>query len=169
MVADAADSNLLRGGKEYFTASFERMDYMVAEYSYVPVQTVSVDDNVLFNNGTRACRKHLIEHRDDSGVFTVRGERNTCTAVYRISFGGNIAISAGGTVEPISIALAVNGETLGNAVATVTPAAIGDFWSVNVSTFVETSFGCCVSVSVKNISATDIDVQNANIIIERVA
>ena len=149
----------------------ERMDYMVAEYSRAPVQTISVDGNVLFNNGTRACRKHLIEHRDDSGVFTVRGERNTCTAVYRISFGGNIAISAGGTVvDPISIALTVNGETLGNAVATVTPAAIGDFWSVNVSTFVETSFGCCVSVSVKNISATtDIDVQNANIIIERVA
>jgi hypothetical protein len=144
------------------------MDYMVAEYSYVPTQTVSVDDNVLFNNGARACRKHLIEHRDDSGVFTVRGERNTCTAVYRISFGGNIAISAGGTVEPISIALAVNGETLGNAVATVTP-TIDNFWNVNVSTFIETSFGCCVSVSVKNISATDIDVQNANIIIERVA
>lgn len=143
---------------------------MAAEYSYVPVQTVGVDANVLFNNGSRACRKHLIEHRDDSGIFTVRSERNICSATYKISFGANIAIAEGGTVEPISIALTINGETLGNAFATVTPVAIGDFWNVNVSTFVETTFGCCVSVSVENISETTaIDVRNANIIIERVA
>ena len=38
-------------------------------------------------------------------------------------FGANISIPTGGTVEAISIALAVDGEPLSSAVAIVTPAA----------------------------------------------
>ena len=143
---------------------------MAAEYSFVPVQTVSVDENVLFNNGCRACRKGFIQHRDDSGIFFLKGASNGCKAVYRATFNSNIAIAEGGTVEPISIALTINGEELGNATATVTPAAIGDFFNVSVTTFIEVPCGCCVTVSVENVSdTTDIDVQNANIIFDRVA
>ena len=107
---------------------------MAAEYSAVAVQTVEVDDNVIFSNGSRACRKGFIQHRDDSGIFFLRGS-NACRAVYRITFTGNIAIATGGTVEPIRIALTINGEELGNATATVTPAAIGDFFNVSVIIF----------------------------------
>ena len=143
---------------------------MAAEYSFVPVQTVSVDENVLFNNGCRACRKGFIQHRDDSGIFFLKGASNGCKAVYRVTFNGNIAIAEGGTVEPISIALTINGEALGNATATVTPAAIGDFFNVSVTTFIEIPYGCCVTVSVENVSdTTAIDVSNANIIFDRVA
>ena len=142
---------------------------MAAEYSAIPVQSIAVDENVLFFNGSRCCKKGYIQHRDDSGLFTLRGARN-CNAVYRVSFGANIAVAAGGTVEPISVALTINGETLGNAFATVTPAAIGDFFNVFVSTFVEIPCGCCVTVSVENVSdTTAIDVSNANIIFDRVA
>ena len=143
---------------------------MAAEYSFVPVQTVSVDENVLFNNGSRACRKGFIQHRDDSGIFFLKGASNGCKAVYRVTFNGNIAIAEGGTVEPISIALTINGEELGNALATVTPAAIGDFFNVSVTTFIEIPCGCCVTVSVENVSdTTDIDLTNGNIIFDRVA
>ncbi len=143
---------------------------MAAEYSFVPVQTVAVDENVLFNNGCRACRKGFIQHRDDSGIFFQKGASNGCKAVYRVTFNGNIAIAEGGTVEPISIALTINGEALGNATATVTPAAIGDFFNVSVTTFIDIPCGCCVTVSVENVSdTTDVDVQNANIIFDRVA
>lgn len=143
---------------------------MAAEYSAVAVQTVAVDDNILFDNGSRACRKGFIQHRDDSGIFFLKGASNGCKAVYRVTFNGNIAIATGGTVEPISIALTINGEELGNALATVTPAAIGDFFNVSVTTFIEIPCGCCVTVSVENVSdTTDIDVQNANIIFDRVA
>lgn len=142
---------------------------MAAEYSFVPTQTVDVDDNVFFTNGNRACRKGFIQHRDDSGIFFLRGS-NACRAVYRITFTGNIAIAAGGTVEPISIALTINGEELGNATATVTPAAIGDFFNVSVTTFIEILCDCCVTISVENSSdTTAIDVTNANIIFDRVA
>lgn len=143
---------------------------MAAEYSRIDLQTISVDDNVLFSNGSRACRKGFIQHRDDSGIFFLKGATNGCRAVYRVTFNGNIAIATGGTVEPISIALTINGEALGNALATVTPAAIGDFFNVAVTTFIEIPCGCCVTVSVENVSdTTDIDVQNANIIFDRVA
>lgn len=143
---------------------------MAAEYSYVPVQTVDVDDNVLFMDGDRACRKGFISHRAGSGIFFLKGATNGCKAVYRVTFVGNVAISTGGTVEPISVSLTINGEQLGNALATVTPAAIGDFFNVSVTTFVEITCGCCVTVSVENVSATSsIDVQNANIIFDRVA
>lgn len=143
---------------------------MAAEYSAVAVQTVAVDDNILFDNGNRACRKGYIQHRDDSGIFFLKGATNGCRAVYRVTFNGNIAIATGGTVEPISVALTINGEALGNTLATVTPAAIGDFFNVSVTTFIEIPCGCCVTVSVENVSdTTAIDVTNANIIFDRVA
>lgn len=143
---------------------------MAAEYSRIDLQTVDVDDNILFNNGCRACRKGFISHRDDSGVFFLKGSNNGCKAIYRVSFQANIAIATGGTVEPISIALTVNGEQLGNSTAIVTPVAIGDFWSVSVETFIDIPCSCCVTVSVENTSdTTAIDVTNANIIFDRVA
>jgi hypothetical protein len=143
---------------------------MAAEYSYIPVQTVATDGTVLFNNGSRTCRKGCILHRDSSGLFFLRGASSQSRAVYKVQFDGNIAIATGGTVEPISVALALNGEQLTNALATVTPAAIGDFFNVSVATFIDVPCNCCVTVSVENASATTaIDVTNANIIIERVA
>lgn len=143
---------------------------MAAEYSYPLVQTVANDSNILFLNGNRACNKGFITHRTDSGTFRIKGSSNGCRAIYRVTFNGNIAIADGGTVEPITIALQEDGETVNNAVATVTPAAIGDFWNVSVDTFVTIPCGCCITVSVKNISTTTaIDAINSNIIFERVA
>ena len=143
---------------------------MAVEYSAVAVHTVAIDDNILFGNSNRACCKGFVHHRDDSGIFFLKGANNGCRAVYRVTFNGNIAIATGGTVEPISVVLTINGEALGNATATVTPAAIGDFFNVSVTTFIEIPCGCCVTVSVENVSdTTDIDVQNANIIFDRVA
>ena len=143
---------------------------MAAEYSMTALQTVAVDDNVLFSNGSRACRKGFIQHRDDSGIFFLKGATNGCRAVYRVTFNGNIAIATGGTVEPISIALTINGEALGNSTATVTPTVAEAFFNVSVTTFIEIPCGCCVTVSVENVSdTTDIDVTNANIIFDRVA
>lgn len=142
---------------------------MAAEYSAVAVQTVAVDGNIIFDNGSRCCRKGFIQHRDNSGIFFLKGSSNGCKAVYRVTFNGNVAIAEGGTVEPISVALTINGEQLGNATATVTPTVAEAFFNVSVTTFIEIPCGCCVTVSVENMSDTDIDVTNANIIFDRVA
>lgn len=146
---------------------------MAAEYSFVPLQTIDVDENVFFMDGDRACRKGYISHRSNSGIFFLKGSNNGCRAVYRVTFNGNIAVAAaddGGVLEPISIALTINGEALGNATAIVTPAAIGDFFNVSVTTFIDVPCSCCVTVGVENTSDTSaIDVTNANIIFDRVA
>lgn len=143
---------------------------MAVEYSFSPVQTVAVDGNIVFNSGDRCCRKGLIQHRDDSGIFRIKGASNAIRSIYKVQYTGNIAVSAGGTVGPISIALTQNGEVLRNAVATSTPRAIGAFNNVTVSTFIILPCGCCDTISVENISdGTAIDVINSNLIIDRVA
>jgi hypothetical protein len=144
---------------------------MAAEYSAVALQTVETNENILFNNGSRACKKGFISHRDDSGIFFLKGASNGCKAVYRVTFDGNIAVATdGGTVEPISVSLSINGEEIGNGTAIVTPTVAGAFFNVSISTFIEILCSCCLTVSVKNTSdTTAIDVQNANIIFDRVA
>jgi hypothetical protein len=156
--------------------NYERNDlFMASEYSAVALQTVDVDDNIIFANSFRACRKGSIEHRNDSGIFTLKGASNGCRAVYRVTFDGNVAASSaanGGVVGQISIALTINGEALGNATATVTVAALEtDVFNVFVTTFIDIPCGCCVTVGVENVSDNDssIDVTNANIIFDRVA
>ena len=143
---------------------------MAAEYSAIPVQTIAVGENVIFANGSRACHNGYIQHRDTSGIFFLKGSNGCNKAVYRVTFNGNIAIATGGTVDPISVSLTINGEQLGNALATVTPTVAEAFFNVSITTFIEIPCGCCVTVSVENVSdTTDIDVQNANIIFDRVA
>lgn len=146
---------------------------MAAEYSFVPLQNVAENANVVFADGDRACRKGYIEHRSGSGVFTLKGANNACKTIYRVTFNANIAVAPaadGGVLGPISVALTENGEVLGNATAIVTPAAIGDFFNVSVTTFVSLSCGCCKTVAIRNVSdGTAISVTNANIIFDRVA
>ena len=143
----------------------------MAEYSVVAHQTVEVVENIICNNGCRPCRKGFISHRDDSGIFFLKGSSNGCKAVYRVTFDGNIAVATdGGTVEPISVSLTINGEEIGNATAIVAPTAAGAFFNVSITTFIDIPCSCCVTVSVENTSdTTPIDVTNANIIFDRVA
>lgn len=132
------------------------------------LQAVPANQNVYFTD-TVVCGNCSMTHRDDSSLVTLRGLTNQCRARFRISFGSNIAIPTGGTVGPISLAIAIDGEPVRATTMTVTPAAVGEFFNVYASVFVDVPRGCCVTVSVRNITAADIDVQNANLIIERVA
>jgi hypothetical protein len=50
-----------------------------------------------------------------------------------------------------------------------TPAAVEEFSNVASAVYLDVPAGCCITVAVKNTSEQDIDVQNANLIIERVA
>lgn len=144
------------------------MIIFMAEYSFPTVQVVEAGDNVLFLNGNRCCKKGYVQHRDSSGIFTLKGAG--CKALYRVQFNANIAIAEGGTVEPISVAISLDGETLNNAEAIVTPTVAEAFFNVSIATYIEVPCGCCVTISVENTSdTTDVDVINANIIIDRMA
>lgn len=91
--------------------------------------------------------------------MTLRGNTTTqCRARYRATFSGNIAIPAGGTLEPISLAIAVNGEAIASTTMISTPSAAGDYNNVSSSVFIDVPRGCCFEVSVKNTSTIAIDV-----------
>ena len=148
---------------------------MAAEYSNPLTQTVAVDENILFLNGDRCCKRGYILHNNTSGVFRLKGICKNCAtrAVYKVNFHANVAVAPaadGGVLGPVTLALTQNGETMLNTVSTVTPAAIGDLWVINFETLIELPCGCCDTISVRNISATTaIEVENANILFERIA
>ena len=137
------------------------------------VQNVASGQDVLFTEDIIGCCRGNVLHRQGSGIFTLRGNVNNPNgyfARYWVEFGANIAIPTdGGTVAPISVALAINGEAVPTSSAIVTPAAVGDYWNVNVFAYVTVPRGCCQNISVKNISTQAINVQNANIVINRTA
>lgn len=110
-----------------------------------------------------------IVHREGAGIVTLRGTTNQCKARYRVSFGGNIAIPTGGTVEAISVALAIDGEPLNSATAIVTPASVENYFNVFVAAYIDVPRGCCVTVALENTSTEAINISNANMIVERVA
>lgn len=133
------------------------------------LQTVGASQNILFTD-TVVCGNCSIVHRDDSGLVTLRGLTNSqCRARFRVTFGGNVGIPTGGTVESISLALAINGEPVSTTTMISTPAAVEEFNNVFSSVFLDVPRSCCYQVSVKNTSEQDIDIQNANLIIERIA
>lgn len=134
----------------------------------VATQTVAENQNVLFTDSV-TCGNCSITHRDGSGLVTLRGTTNQCRARYKVTFGGNIAVPTGGTVEAISLALAIDGEALGSSTMIVTPAAVEEYFNVFGAMFVDVPKGCCLTASIQNISTQSILVQNANLIIERVA
>lgn len=140
----------------------------MAEYTSNALQTVALNQNVLFTD-TPVSGNNSIIHRDGSGLITLRGVTSQCRARYKVTFGGNIAIPTGGTVEAISLAIAINGEAVQTTIMIVTPAAVEEFFNVFSAIYIDVPCGCCSQISVRNTSTQAIDVQNANLIVERVA
>ena len=152
---------------------------MAAEYSSNALQNVAANGSVIFTESPVPCNRGLVFHRDESGLFRLAspstiGYRRTCCnsmpmAIYEVSFHGNVAIPTepAGTVEAISLALAIDGEVDPSSIMTVTPAAVGEFWNVGADILVSVPYICrCSSVSVKNVSTQAVNVQNANLVID---
>ena len=133
------------------------------------IQTVTAGSNVLFTD-TVVNGNCSIIHRNGSGLVTLRGiTNNQCRARFRVSFGGNIALPTSGTVGAISLAIAINGEAVATTTMISTPAAVEEYNNIFSAVFLDVPKGCCVQVSVKNTSTQAVSVQNANLIVERVA
>lgn len=155
---------------------------MAAEYSANDVQLVPANGSVVFSESPIPCNRGLIYHRDESGLFRLASPtaiggnccRRCCcadypTANYVVSFHANIAVPTdpAGTVEPISLALAIDGEIDPSSTMIFVPAAAGDFGNVGAEVIVAVPCICrCSSISVRNTSTQAINVQNANLVID---
>lgn len=156
----------------------------MAEFTKNEVQIVLPNQPVTLNTSI-GCNKGYVYHRPGSGIVTLRGITSNCFARYQVTFNGNIAIPDGGTVGPIAVALALDGEPILTSRAIVTPAATAtepptteNFFNVTSTAIVSVPRGCCFNVSVKNVSesatpattpAPAILVQNANLTVTRIA
>lgn len=153
----------------------------MAEYLANAVQSVAINGSVLFT-ASIPCTRGYVYHEDETGIFTLRGIVNNsscCFARYQVTFNGNIAIPDGGAVTPIALALAVNGEERPTSRAIFTPAAVDEYGNVTSTAIITVPKGCCFSLSVRYVDATvtdpattptpTINVQNANLVINRIA
>ena len=140
----------------------------MSEYTAFAPQTVAANANVLFTEAPidNSCS---IVHREGSGIITLRGITRQCRARFRVSFGANMAIPTGGTVEAISVAIAIDGEGLATSTMIITPAAVENYFNVNSEALIDVPANCCLTISIKNTSTQAINIANSNLIIERVA
>lgn len=150
----------------------------MAEFLNNSEQLVSNNNPIIFT-ASIPCTKGYIYHEDETGIFTLRGITTNCFARYQVTFNGNIAIPEGGTVTtPIAVAVSVQGEPRLTSRAIFTPAAAEDYGNVTSTCIVTVPKGCCFSLSVRAVPGSDdptvtpapsINVQNANLVINRIA
>ena len=150
----------------------------MAEYLANATQLVALNQPIIFS-ASIPCNNGYIIHEDETGIFILRGATPNCFARYQVTFNGNIAVPTGGTVGPIAVSIAVNGEPRLTSRAIVTPAAVEDYSNVTSTAIVTVPKGCCFSISVRAVSglvddeagtaAPAINVTNSNLVITRVA
>lgn len=140
----------------------------MAEYVAVASQEVAANGNVVFTN-TAVKGSNCIQHREGSGIVTLRGITNQCRARYFVDFFANIAVPTGGTAGAISLAIAISGEPVLSSQVISTPAAVAQFNNVSTGIYVDVPKGCCVNIAVENTSGVAIDVANANLVVTREA
>ena len=149
----------------------------MAEFTMNEVQAVGLNQPAVFD-ASIPCNRGYIYHEDGTGIFILRGVTQNCFARYQVTFNGNVAIPEGGTVAPIAVALAVNGETRPTSRAIYTPAAAEEYGNVTATAIITVPKGCCFSLSLRNVPASEdatvtpapvINLQNANLVITRVA
>ena len=140
----------------------------MAEFIFNELQTVELGQNVLFNDDIVGCNCN-IKRRNGSGIVRVSGNGSQGRARYLVSFSGNIQIPTGGTVEEISLAIAIDGEPLASTQMIVTPTVVEALFNVSSQAYIDVFCGCCATISVQNTSAQPIEVQNSNLIVVRVA
>lgn len=154
---------------------------MAAEYLANAVQEISLNSPAIFT-ASIPCTRGYVYHEDETGIFILRGITcNQCFATYQVTFNGNIGIPEGGEVVPIAIAIAVNGEPRLTSRAIYVPAATtetGDYGNVTSTAIIKVPKGCCFSLSVEAVPASAdpeiipapvIEMQNANLVINRIA
>lgn len=140
------------------------------EFVYNDVQLVQPNQPVLLRTAL-ACRCGLVMHRNESGIVTLRGGHS-----YQVTFNANIAVPEDGTVGPIAVALAIDGEPILTSRALYTPAAVDEYGNVTSTDIINVPCGCCLNVSVENVSvgeestpAPAINVQNANMTVTKIS
>lgn len=130
------------------------------------IQQVAAGQNAILD--TDVIKSRCVSHRTGSGLICVDNSGCDCKpARYKVFVKANISIPTGGTVESISLGIALNGEIVQSSIATVTPAAAGDEFSVATEEIINAG-KCPVNIAVRNPNTQTIQVSDLVVIVERI-
>ena len=130
------------------------------------IQQVAAGQNAILD--TDVIKSRCVSHRTGSGLICVENSGCDCRpARYKVFVKANIAIPTGGTVGAISLGIALNGEIVQSSIATVTPAAVGDEFSVATEEIINAG-KCPVNIAVRNPNTQTIEISNLVVIVERI-
>lgn len=146
----------------------------MAVWTAIERQTIAPGADAVFTFNPVPCTRGFVRNRLGSGNFLLKGQvlRKPCgcfpkTADYLVDFSGNIGISEGGTVSPISIAITLDGSVLQESQMVSTPSAAEEFNAVGKATDVGVWSGCCETITIRNTSNQPIDMENGILRITR--
>lgn len=128
-------------------------------------QTLSAGENIIFTRDrirTASCRACCgwLRHVNESGIFIL-----TKPGIYSIGYDADISSA---NQAPLILQLKVNGEPLQGSQATFTEWAASTMGHVHNCIPVEVPCGASLTVTLGNVSATEIDVDVASITIQKV-
>lgn len=132
----------------------------------VATQAVAANQNVIFPTDrvrTKSCNSCCgwLSHDTGSGLFTL-----TKPGIYEIEYNADITSTDAGQA---SLVLEQNGEAIGGTQSIYTVATAGALGNVGASTLVCVPCGASYTITLTNNSALALNVQDANIIIKKVA
>ena len=130
------------------------------------IQQVAAGQNAILD--TDVIKSRCVSHRTGSGLICVDNSGCDCKpARYKVFVKANISIPTGGTVGAISLGIALNGEIVQSSIATITPAATGDEFSVATEEIINAG-KCPVNIAVRNPNTQTIQVSDLVVIVERI-
>lgn len=130
------------------------------------IQQVAAGQNAVLD--VDVIKSRCVSHRTGSGLICVDNSGCDCKpARYKVFVKANIAIPTGGTVGAISLGIALNGEIVQSSIATVTPAAVGDEFSVATEEIINAG-KCPVNIAVRNPNTQTIQISDLVVIVERI-
>ena len=128
----------------------------MASYVTTADNLVTLNGTIPFNSVSIPCNKGNVVPLVP-GVLNLNGNTSNRFARYEVKLQGNIQIPTGGAVTPIALGITLNGVTIPQSIAIVTPAAVENYWHINTSASITVPCGCCVTVSGAYVDGTEDD------------
>jgi hypothetical protein len=151
----------------------------MAEYITTADNTVALNGTIPFNNVSIPCNAGNVIPAAP-GILILKGNTPNRFARYKVTLQGNVAIPTGGAVTPVALGITLDGVTIPESVAIVTPTAVEDYTHINTVAIITIPCGCCMTVSGRYVDGTEDDAavtptpsltvrRNASISVERIA
>ena len=128
----------------------------MASYVTTTDALVALNGTIPFNQVSIPCNKGNVVPLVP-GILNLNGNTSNRFARYEVTLQANVQIPEGGAVTPIALGITLNGVTIPESVAIITPAAAEEYWHIHTTAIVTVPCGCCLTVSAAYVDGTEDD------------